>query len=41
MTDSSSASLIGKQGMGGIHGGKGYKAQDAYLSAFPTFSVTA
>ncbi len=31
MTDSSSASLIGKQGMGGIHGGKGYKAQDAYL----------
>lgn len=31
MTDSSDASLIGKQGMGGIYGGKGYKAQDAYL----------
>lgn len=31
MTNSNDASLLGKQGMGGIHGGKGFKAQDAYL----------
>lgn len=31
MTDTNDASLLGKQGMGGIHGGKGFKAQDAYL----------
>lgn len=31
MTNTNDASLLGKQGMGGIHGGKGFKAQDAYL----------
>lgn len=31
MTNPNDASLLGKQGMGGIHGGKGFKAQDAYL----------
>ncbi|WP_412026484.1 SAVED domain-containing protein [Deinococcus yunweiensis] len=31
MSDTNDASLLGKQGMGGIHGGKGFRAQDAYL----------
>ena len=31
MTDPNDASLLSRQGMGGIHGGKGFRAQDAYL----------
>jgi len=31
MNTSNDASLLSKQGMGGIYGGKGFKAQDAYL----------
>lgn len=31
MTNTNDASLLSKQGMGGINGGKGFRAQDAYL----------